>query len=443
MQYQLSEMMMVRISIFIALFIPSLLAVGQDLHFAELDENQSIQVGKNRHIPSQFSELPVVEPHISAHPENPNHLLVAAMVVTDVTKPYQSCRLSSFVSSDGGISWEETAHDWWGYDPWTAILPDGNTVMTWLGTEERFKGQFPLQFFSSSDGGKIWSAEVQEVVGHGHGHDGTKVTALNDQFYFTTVRFNEDMGADVVLYRRQGGSPFEEVAMVDAKGIRLNFCEPTILTDGTVLVPSSHFLDKLWVQAYHHGSQQLGRKSLVSSRPGGAGGYMRMVADIGPHSKYKDRIYFVRALGRGGKHEGVWLNYSDDKGITWSRDARIDLFGGDSLPRALVPSIAVNQQGVIGISWVDSQLDPAQKKKDVYFTASQDGGRSFQRPVRVSEVSSSPATKGNDEVANRFPGGGHYLGIAACADGAFQLVWSDSRYGKFELQTATVEVNID
>lgn len=433
---------MVKMVIFFALVPVSFWVAGQD-NFVKWDARPSVRVGKNIHIKSQFSEFPVVEPHISAHPGNPDHLLVAAMVVTDVTRPYQSCRLSSFVSTNGGDSWKETTHDWWGYDPWTAILPDGKTVMTWLGTEGSFKSQFPLQFFSSSDGGKTWFTEVQQFVGQGHGHDGTKVTALNGEFYYTTVRFNGEMGADVVLYRKEGSSPFEEVAVVDSKGIRLNFCEPIILTDGTVLVPSSHFLDKLWVQAYDHGRGTLGEKHLVSIRPGGAGGYMRMAADVGRHSKFRDRIYFVRALGRRGKHEGIWLNYSDDQGRTWSRDTRIDLFQSDLVSRALVPSVAINQEGIIGISWVDSQHDPEQHQKDVYFATSLDGGQSFQRPVRITEVSSAPVTDQNDDVANKFPGGGHYLGITARVDGSFQLIWSDSRYGKFELQTARVEVHID
>ncbi len=79
-----------------------------------LDKKNNIVVGKNIAIKSQFVGLPVVEPHISAHPSDNNFLLAAAMIVTDKNNPYQSCRLSSFVSQDGGATWKETAHDWWG-----------------------------------------------------------------------------------------------------------------------------------------------------------------------------------------------------------------------------------------------------------------------------------------------------------------------------------------
>ncbi len=404
---------------------------------AKLDSRNSIKVGKNISIQSQFKGLPLVEPHISAHPTNNNFLLAAAMVVTDKNRPYQSCRLSSFISKDGGLTWTETAHDWWGYDPWTAISEKGQAVMAWLGTPGSFKGQFPVQFFTSPDGGENWDAQVQTLEG---GHDGTKISVLKDDYYFTTVRFRNDMGADVMLFHKRGKGNFQEVAKIDGKGQRLNFCEPAILSDGSVIVPASHFLRKAWVQVFDPKSSKLSEQQMLTIRPGGAGGYMRMVADVNMNSSFKDRIYFVRALGRRGVHEGIWLNYSNDKGKNWTKDTRVDLFEGSKPTKAIVSSIAVNKEGVVGISWVDAQHDPEQKKKDVYFTISLDGGESFQRPVRVSDTSTNPKTEGNGDVANKFPGGGHYLGITTKADGSFQLIWSDSRSGIFELQTCNVEL---
>jgi hypothetical protein len=168
---------------------------------------------------------------------------------------------------------------------------------------------------------------------------------------------------------------------------------------------------------------------------------MRLASDVSNSSSFKDRIYFVRAVGKEKSFDGIWLNYSSDKGVTWAEDRRIDLFERSGLSKALVPSAAVNKDGVLGVSWVDSQNDPAQKKNDVYFTVSFDGGKSFQRPVKITDISSDPFTKDNADVANKFPGGGHYLNVAAKPDGSFQLIWSDSRSGIFELQTCNVLVS--
>lgn len=404
---------------------------------AQVDDRASAIVGTNITIRSEFKNLPLVEPHISAHPGNNNHLLVAAMVVTDINNPYESCRLSSFVSVDNGETWQETQHDWWDYDPWTAILPDGNTVMSWIGTPGKFKDEYPIQFFLSKDGGISWEEDVQTLEG---GYDGTKVTALNNAFYFTTVRFREDMGADVVLCERVGNEVFTEVAVIDGKGERLNFCEPAILTSGKVIVPASNFLKTLWVQIYDPLTKQLSNVKEVTTKPGGAKGYMRLIADANNSSPFKNHVYFVRALGAEQKYEGIWLNISTDGGLTWQPDTRIDLFTEPFKSKAMAVSAAVNKNGVLGISWVDSQHDETQQKHDLYFTLSLDGGKSFQKPIRITDISSDPKTPANADVANKFFAGGHYLGLAAKQDGSFQLAWSDSRSGIFELQTCNVKV---
>jgi hypothetical protein len=93
--------------------------------------------------------------------------------------------------------------------------------------------------------------------------------------------------------------------------------------------------------------------------------------------------------------------------------------------------VAVNGQGQVCASWVDSRADGERLVNDVYLAVSLDGGASFQRPVRASAESSDPRTPRNDDVAAKFAAGGHYMGLAARADGSFQLVWSDSREGLF------------
>ncbi len=399
---------------------------------ANLDSTIICATSKTTSIRSGLKGFPVVEPHVSAHPSNNDHLLIAAMVVTDIENAYESSRLSSFVSLDGGQSWTETAHDWWGYDPWTAILRDGTTVMTWIGTPGEFQGQYPIRFFSSPDGGLTWSDQIQTLPG---GHDGTKVVGFEEEFYFTTVHFRGH-GADVVLYHNDGAGLFEEMARIPNEGRRLNFCEPAMLTDGTVIVPVAHG-GSAWVHAYDPLTEELSAADSVTQNSGGARGYLHLTADTNEESAFTDRLYFVRAVG-GAAGRGIWLNQSQDRGLTWHPDRRIDLFAGARPSEALVPSATVNRQGVLGVSWVDRHNTG--NGNDVYFTASCDGGQSFSEPVRVTRVSSDPRTEGNGDVANKFPGGGHYLGIAARLDGSFQLVWSDSRSGRFELQTSQVKV---
>jgi hypothetical protein len=388
-------------------------------------KNPNIKVGPNIPIVSQFGNFALVEPHISAYPSDNDRLFAAAMVVTDNSRPYESCRLSSFVSTDGGNTWKETAHDWWGYDPWTAVLPNGKAVLSWIGTAGSFQDKYPVVFLNSRDGGANWEKDVQILAGE---HDGTKMTAFKNDIFFTSVWFRNHMSADIRLYKSTNGEQFTLQSTVDGKGERLNFCEVAVLSDSTIVVPAS-LGEKAWVNISSDYGKTLSQPYPVSNKPGE--GYAHLVSD-NSHSIYRDRLYLVRAAG------GIWINYSTDKGKTWSKDIRVDKFENSTRSCARVASIAVNKKGDIGISWVDCQSDKDRKKNDVYFTYSADGGASFQNPVRITSVSSNPKTKLNNEVANLFPGGGHYLGIATRADGSFQLIWSDSRNGVFQLQTCNV-----
>ena len=407
---------------------------------AELDIGKNLLVGRNISIHTQFETFPLVEPTICAHPTDAHQVVAAAMIVTDIQRPYESCRLSSFFSGDGGLTWEETPHDYWGYDPWLSVLENDQTTLSWLGTSGSFQHQFPLVLLSSKNAGKNWDRQVQSFQGNGHGHDGTKLIGAKDRFYLTTVRFNQDMSADVVLFESNSGNPFQEAAVVRGNGRRLNFCEPAVLSTGDVVIPTLHNRGKITAHIFSPDSQRMAGPYVVSANPKLGRGYARMAADTYAESTFIDRLYFVRAVADGGSSQGVWLNVSTDQGLTWSKEKRIDLFKEQRVSKANVPSLAVNHTGIVGVSWVDAHSTSKTRDYDIYFTSSQDGGKSFQRPVRVTEQASDPRTENNGDVANKFIGGGHYLGITAKANGHFQLIWSDSRTGTFALYTSSIEV---
>ncbi len=399
-----------------------------------------VQVGESICIHSTLTESPVVEPHLSVHPTDSNHMLIAAMVITDIQRPYQSGRLTTFSSTNGGQSWKETLNDYWGYDPWTCILPSGQSAVAWLGTEGKFQHEFPVQLFQSTALGVDWNKP--QTIASRHGHDGTKIAAGSDRFYFTTVQFNDDMSADVVMFSAFPGKDFVEVARVKSGGVRLNFCEPVVLGNGSVVLPSSHFLKECWVQIYHPATNTLSEKYLVTHNAGGAKGYMRMTGDQS-QGPYHDRLYLIRALGSGDQYEGVWLNYSTTGGKTWSPDIRVDQFPSRHQSHAMLASIDVDDSGIVGISWIDRRPDSSTTGNDLYFTYSTDGGLSFHNPIRITDKSTNPKTRGNADVANKFPGGGHYMDIKGRGQKSFQLVWSDSRTGHFQLQTCRVDIKED
>jgi len=115
-------------------------------------------------------------------------------------------------------------------------------------------------------------------------------------------------------------------------------------------------------------------------------------------------------------------------------------------------NLAVNNQGALGISWLDKIVSEHQYDKvykmgdlvineyhetyDLRFIASVDGGESFLKPARVSSQTSKPKSG----HAGRFFPGSDYMFMDSAGDGAFHPLWPDSRTGIFQLHTAKVTI---
>src|SRR4030095_8577545 len=93
------------------------------------------------------------------------------------------------------------------------------------------------------------------------------------------------------------------------------------------------------------------------------------------------------------------------------------------------PSVAVNSDGVVGVTLVERRKDDGKEFQHLYFTPSLDGGKTFLPEVRVSSAPSCPDTPRNGRAATRWPEGGDYNGLVAGADGTFHVLWGGSRDG--------------
>jgi hypothetical protein len=60
--------------------------------------------------------------------------------------------------------------------------------------------------------------------------------------------------------------------------------------------------------------------------------------------------------------------------------------------------------------------------------------------LRITEINSDPLTPANGKTGERFISGGDYIGCVAKPDGSFQVLWSDSRTGIFQLYTSNIQV---
>jgi hypothetical protein len=124
---------------------------------------------------------------------------------------------------------------------------------------------------------------------------------------------------------------------------------------------------------------------------------------------------------------------SSDGGAHWSVPVQIDTrdytkYNNDSW----APAVSVDQSnGAVTIAWYDRRDDPGNKFYRVYYTQSTDGGATFlPKPIPVSTNPSDPTLD--------CQAAGDYMQTASI-DGVAHPFWSDTRNGRNQIFTASVD----
>ena len=173
-------------------------------------------------------------------------------------------------------------------------------------------------------------------------------------------------------------------------------------------------------------------------------------------SRFRDRLYVAWPDRRTGRSQ-ILVSWSSDEGRTWAPPRAIDDSPAGDRTDSFMPQVAVNRDGVVGLTWYDRRDRPDNLGWDVRFAASLDGGLTFGESVKVSEQGASfpPGTSralrpmpdrpteweqveaGRDSF--RFMGG-DTAGLATDAAGVFHAVWVDNHTGVPQVWTAAVTV---
>jgi hypothetical protein len=130
----------------------------------------------------------------------------------------------------------------------------------------------------------------------------------------------------------------------------------------------------------------------------------------------------------------IFLVSSFDDGRTWSDPVRVNQDEKGTLQ--FLPAVAVNPAGVVGVMWGDTRDDPDEIRYHVYYTKSEDKGKTFgftlpdqnftAPDTRVTDFPSNS----NRTCANCAPEVGDYWAMTA-NEKDFYLVWGDTRLGEF------------
>jgi hypothetical protein len=405
-----------------------------------------------------------VESWLAANPRDPLNLVAAAMVLGEHDW------VAAYASRDGGKRWVRATHGaaagkyFDGQDPAVAFDADGNA---YLSTAAAGFG-----VWKSTDGGRTWG---EPAVVPGTGYDRTFVASdrssrgtFRGRLYAVgkmPITVFGRPGADVIAISSSGDggvsfafarlllpAPHKELLsvvsdlLVTQEGrvilaleiIDVQPLDAPLLSGRYAIVTSDDggrtFSEPRQVAVMHH----YGHARESQSVKGLGGAHLAFDGSPGPRH---GTLYMVW-LDAGDGHEQVMAAASPDGGGTWSRPLRVNDNEGAS--NQSNPAIAVDGEGVVGVSWNDRRADPTDLCYQPYFAASADGGASFSPNVEVSQELTCPAGSHAEgtplDSSYRYLNGGDTQGIVGLPQGGFHLAWINGGAGQMQLWSTIVAI---
>ncbi len=437
-----------------------------------------VRVGPNILV-SRDGNFPHVETMVAANPKNAGNLIGGAIVLSQLNS---GMRTKVYTSRDGGYEWQDIEFPeqiaTGGGDPQVAFSIAGTGLFSTLAftRDETGRSRTALHVYRSEDGGVHWSKPAN--LGYSYDHDQLVVDHTNGKFagriYIGVLWGYPDYKIGIFRSDDDGRTfigPVEVARGIDQRGI--NVTQLLVFSDGELFVPWSDFesepekrkpnwVSNAWFATSSDGGVTFspGKKIL---RQEISDAYQRRLAGFPMYaidnssSLYKDRIYAAWNDTRNGRSD-LFFIYSSDRGKTWSDPRILDAASASDSEQYQV-SLAVNRQGILGVTWFDNRNAPGETQYNQFFMASIDGGETFTDPVQVSAEPSVPYGAGNQEIFamvyrssadspmvyfqsadTRWPDGGDYMGLTADAKGVFHPFWIDARNETFHIWTASIQV---
>ena len=476
-----------KIRILTWVIVGSLLAPGVAgaVQARQTDVQRRIVVSPD-YLVSRDGDRPHVEIMAAANPRNARNLLAGAITFT---RRDGGSATKAYVSRDGGIVWDDIIfpeqRETGGADPQVAFTAAGTALFLTLNTapDETGRTRAFLHSYRSEDEGVTWS----DVYNLGASYDHPMLVAdqttgpFAGRVYVSVLYGGLEYSLGVFRSEDDGRSWIGPVKFIDGGGERgLNVDPMLVFADGAIMVPFVDFPftpeqtaewdgSRIWTVVSTDGGvtfsePRAGPLKMTGDELRGAreglerfrGGSWVMYA-VDRSERFRDRVYAVWPDYSEGLPRVV-LARTDDRGSTWSEPTSVAPDGTRGAQQ-FQAAVAVNRDGVLGVTWYDTREAPSEFAFHQYFAASFDGGASFSAPRRVSSALSRPMGAGNLlpapatfsgpagelrvallSAASRWVNGGDYMGLTASADGHFHPVWADARSGTYQVYTAEVRV---
>jgi len=443
---------------------------------------------------SRDGDIPHVELMVAVNPKKPKNLLGAAITFS---RRGGDTACKAYASRDGGSTWVDSSFpeqlESGGGDPQVAFGLNGTAYFCALAfvKDDEGRTRAGLHFYRSEDGGVTWGPRID--LGYSYDHEQIVVDQSYGKYagrvYVATLYGYPEYQVGVFRSDDDGKTWVGPVKAASGLGtIGINGVDPLVLSDETLIVPYADFpfqpekiklsnTSTLWIVSSSDGGVTFGPPKKVAvqvhdkyedaekQRKSGSfvsPGFPSLGVDAFSKN-FKDRLYAAWSDVRFGKPR-ILFSYSTDRGETWTEPK---LVCGDvpAWSSQFLPELAVNTQGVIGMTWNDTRDSEATDRFRQYFAASIDGGATFLPAVAVSSAPSIPGSEVNLtpvpmdfgtggakpqatlrlntlSAYSRWGMGGDYLGLVPDSQG-FRVFWADGRHKAFQIYTAQVRTVLD
>jgi len=478
-----------------------------------------ISVGPNVPVSADFQAWEHTEYMADSDPTRPGGLLVCSMTFSPSRNQLASV---VYASEDAGAHWKAVLRDTTArfggvWDPACAYGADGSAYFAALVTVDTAPPLTPsaltyerwpttpertMPLYRSSDGGRSWSLLTR--LGFLDNEDIT-VDRTAGRFAGRIYLYGNNNRGEKrdlwLLHSSDGGRTFAQSARTTLSDTTYSdaiHAGPGVVTAaGTLGLPfylerrGATVLDRtltLAVARSTDGGAHISEPAPIAVVPfcartkqtteglafGKTGRIPPMMAADHSSGPFRSRSYI--AWGQMLRdHCTIMAAYSDDDGRSWSKPVRVSdeppRAAGAPGPDAFLPTIAVNNEGIVGLTWYDRREDASDRSDRLRFSASLDGGESWSPSVPVSRranlVSTPPrypahawvsgggarrAASRTSRISSTVALGprlyegwndvhGDYAGIAVGTDGRFHAFWIDNRTGVAQLYTAAVNVS--
>lgn len=426
------------------LVMPWLQACGSSTSLQARDARQvAVVVEDVRPLTTDRPPFPLVEAFLAVNPADASNLLVSAMSVT-------GNETVVFGSWDGGARWSAVEA------PAGQPFPGGDPMLVFDGNGRAYLSSIAPVFtvWPSIDGGRTWSEAVP--VGDPSRYDDRQWLAASPApaasllpLYGAAKTSGGSDGRDVIIttVSRDGGRTFAEPRRLDpGRGYLQAVTSLLVRSDGTVVMPyvsndarlpDGRYSGRIWLRTSGDGVEYSAPIEVAEYLSYGEAGGDRRWKGLGVTPLAEDRstgphagTLYMTWSGPIDDRLQILVTRSTDGGQRWSQPARVH--DGGLRSNHSSPAVAVDEHGVVAITWNDRRDDPQDLCSRLYVAVSVDGGRTFAPDTRVAEHPTCPG------AGSRWMNGGETHGLAALPGGGFRAVWTAGTAADLRLWTAVL-----